>query len=103
MNAAVAIMDDRFKACAIALETVALLVALSGACAAQTLQPSEQAPQSPSEPPRFLYIHCATAGGDGPCALDPAMQRLDGSPQRDGPREMPAPRPLIRPDIAPAR
>jgi hypothetical protein len=97
-------MDNLFKACAIALETVALLIALSGACAAQTLQPTDQAPQSPNQPQRFLYIHCATEGGDGPCALDPAMQQqLNGGPRRDGPREMPAPRPLIRPDIAPAR
>jgi hypothetical protein len=96
-------MPERFARYVVAPAIGALLVALGGVSVAEMLQPKDQAPQFQKEPPRFLYIHCATAGGDGPCALDPAMQRLNGDPRLDGPREMPAPAPLLRPDVAPER
>jgi hypothetical protein len=96
------IMSDRLKSCTFALATIALLIALDGVCAAETLQPAHPAPQYPNKPPRFLYIHCA-AGDYEPCGLDPAMQHLNSGPRREGPREMPAPTPLMRPDFAPTR
>lgn len=93
-------MGDRFKSCTVAFEAVALLIALGSACAAETLQPKDRAPQDPSKPPRFLYIHCA-AGDYERCGLDPAMQRLNGGPQLNLRKEIPAPTPPIGPDFAP--
>jgi hypothetical protein len=73
------------------------LVACGGAWADETLQPQFQ----PPTPPRFLYIHCATPVDDGPCGLDPAMQRLNVDPRFDRPTV--APDPHDRPELTPAR
>jgi hypothetical protein len=91
-------MGDRFKSCTVAFQAVALLIALGSACAAETLQPKDRAPQDPSKSPRFLYIHCA-AGGYEPCGLDPAMQRLNGGPRSILRNEMPAPAPPAEPGL----
>jgi hypothetical protein len=37
-------------------------------------------PVQRSAPPPVHYIHCAMELGEGPCGLDPAMQRLNGEP-----------------------
>jgi hypothetical protein len=88
-------MSDRLRPYAGALMALAVLIAGGGACAAKTLRPKYQPPQAPQlrnvPSPRFLYIHCATEVVDGPCGLDPAMQRLNLDPRFD------------RPDLAPAR
>jgi hypothetical protein len=89
----VQIMSDLLKSCTFALATIALLIALDGARAAETLRPAHRVPQYPNKPPRFLYIHCAAGGGE-PCGLDPAMQRMSGAPRLAPP---------IGPDLAPAR
>ena len=97
-------MYHRFKPYAGGLTAAALLIALGGACAAETLQPTDQPPQPRNFlPAAALYIHCATEGGDGPCALDPAMQRLNVDTLIDRPDVAPAPDPLDRPNVQPPR
>lgn len=96
-------MSDRFTPYASTLATVAVLISLGGACAAEELQPKDQAPQLQNVPPRFLYIHCATQVGDGPCGLDPAMQGLSVHPRFDRPDDATKRDPLDRPDVSPAR
>jgi hypothetical protein len=96
-------MSDRFTPYAGALAAVAFLMALGGASAAETLQPKDQPPQLRNVPPAALYIHCATEGGDGPCALDPVMRRLNLDPLIDRRNHAPAPDPLDRPSVQPPR
>ena len=96
-------MSDQFRMYAGAFTAAAVVVALGGTCTAETLQPTDQPPQPPSFPPAELYIHCATEGGDGPCALDPAMQRLNVDTLIDRLDVAPAPDPLDRPNVQPPR
>jgi len=68
-----------------------LWVALGGACTAETLQPADQPPLPRNFLPAALYIHCATEGGHGPCALDPRHQQLNIDTLIDRPDVAPAP------------
>jgi hypothetical protein len=97
-------MSDRLTPYAGALASAIVLIALGGACSAQELQPQAQPPRLPDVPsPRFLYIHCATEVLDGPCGLDPAMQRLSVEPRFHRPDVRRAPEPPDRPDFSPPR
>ncbi|HMG79006.1 MAG TPA: hypothetical protein VK591_09995 [Xanthobacteraceae bacterium] len=86
-------MSDRFTSSAAALTAAVLLIVLGGAGAgAEPRAKRHHAPQPPQldAPPRierpWLYVHCAGSSFDEPCALDPAMRRLNGDPvPRSGP------------------
>jgi hypothetical protein len=91
-------MSDRFTSSAAALTTVLLLIVLGGTGAgAEPRAKRHHAPQPPQldAPPRierpWLYVHCAASGSivDNPCALDPAMRRLNGDPLPGRPRRAP--------------
>lgn len=94
-------MADRFTPSAAALTTVVLLIVIAGAelRAKRHHAPTPAPPQldvpQPIERP-WLYVHCAANeyGVDNPCALDPAMRRLNVKP---------IPVPVPGPGFAPAR
>jgi hypothetical protein len=90
------IMSERYKPCAVALVTVAALIALTGADAAyRTIDRALHPPLRPDS-----YIRCAMSLDDGPCSLDPSMRRLNGDPPFARPYLPPQPDP---PAFAPAR
>jgi hypothetical protein len=96
-------IQNRSRPRAVAIVTAALLMTLGGACAAETLYPrKDHAPVAePFEvpPPPVHFIRCADGLRDSPCAPDPAMQRLNGSPQLYRPERVPG----DEPNFAPAR
>ena len=88
-------MSDRFKPYAVALVAAGILIALAGTGVAETTHPKKvrprEAPQLRPQLPEVDYIRCAASLGDGPCAPDPAMRRLNGDPvPRSGPSFGPA-------------
>jgi hypothetical protein len=95
-------MQNRSSPRVVTIAAVALLLAFGGAYAGETLHPNkDQAPKAEPfdiAPPPFHLIHCADVLGNSPCAPDPAMQRLNGSPLRE--QSVP---PLVDPHFAPAR
>jgi hypothetical protein len=96
-------MPDRFKLCATALFTAGILIALAGTGVAETMHPKKGRPRDVPQlrPPLPVvdYIKCAASLGDGPCAPDPGMQRLNGDTPLERQR-VPQPYP---PELAPAR
>jgi hypothetical protein len=92
-------MSDRFTPSAAALTTVVLLIVIAGAELRAKRHHAPAPPQldvpQPIERP-WLYVHCAADeyGLDNPCALDPAMRRLNVEP---------IPVPVPGPSFAPAR
>lgn len=93
-------MPDRFKLCATALFTAGILIALAGTGVAETMHPKKGRPRDVPQlrPPLPVvdYIKCAASLGDGPCAPDPSMQRLNGEPLLERP-PVPQAKPLVLP------
>jgi hypothetical protein len=96
-------MSDRVKPYAAVLVTAGILIALAGTGVAELMHPKKarprEAPELQPQLPKVDYIRCAASLGDGPCAPDPSMQRLNGGPSFERQR-VPQPYP---PSIAPAR
>jgi hypothetical protein len=96
-------MSDRFKPYAAVLVAAGILIALAGAGVAESMHPKKgrarEAPQLRPQLPQIDYVRCAASLGDGPCAPDSAMRRLNGDPPFEG-RAVPQPYP---PSFAPAR
>jgi hypothetical protein len=81
----------------------AVTMALCGAAVAAPPHAKKEHPRKPplqqSVPRLSQYIHCAVELSEGPCGLDPAMQRLNGGTP-DSAR--PAP-PFDQPEFTPER
>jgi hypothetical protein len=99
MRAEKAVMPDRFRLYAGAFTAAAVVG--RPRCTAETLQPADQPPLPRNFLPAALYIHCATEGGDGPCAPDPAIS--SSNTLIDRPDVAPVPDPLDWPNVQPPR
>jgi hypothetical protein len=84
------------------LAALVVAMALRGSTAAAPLHAKKghaaKPPVQHSMPP-MPYIHCAMGLREGPCGLDPAMQRLNREPPDSA---HPEPR-VDQPDFAPGR
>jgi hypothetical protein len=72
--------SPRFRG--LAALVVAMTLCGAAAAAPQHLKKehAHKPPVQQSAPPPVHYIHCAMELGEGPCGLDPAMQRLNSDP-----------------------
>lgn len=79
-------MRDRLSPGLQGLAALVIVMALCGAAAAAPLHAKKGHAHKPPVQklvPPVRYIHCAMELGDGPCGLDPAMQRMrDEPPER---------------------
>jgi hypothetical protein len=80
-----------------------IAMALGGAASAAPLHAKKEHAHKPpiqkSAPSPVHYIHCAMELGQGPCGLDPAMQRFNGEP----PISVRPTQPFDQPEFAPGR
>lgn len=95
-------MRDRLSPRLQGLATLVVAMALCGAAAAAPLHEKKlhvRRPPMQKPAPPVRYIHCAMELGEGPCGIDPAMQRLRGEPPMRVPRALP----FDQPDFSPGR